>query len=106
MEDFVSLHRQSQDIPIKNKAVTPRKKALALGRAVLPLFVCYEIGVCNFMNRSRAFFIPRMIFSVSCQQFGCNLLALLTIQLQLVVLGKMFLATVTIIQQNGFNLIL
>lgn len=23
MEDFVSLHRQSQDIPIKNKAVTP-----------------------------------------------------------------------------------
>ena len=49
----------------KNKAVTPRKKALALGRAVLPLFVCYEIGVCNFMNRSGAFFIPRMIVSVS-----------------------------------------
>ena len=44
----------------KYKAVTPRKKALALGRAVLPLFVCYEIGVCNFMNRSGAFFIPRM----------------------------------------------
>lgn len=79
VEESLSLHRQSQDIPIKKQAVTPRKKALALGRAVLPLFVCYEIGVCNFMNRSGAFFIPRMYVSVSGQDFGCNLLALLAI---------------------------
>lgn len=62
VEESLSLHRQSQDIPIKKQAVTPRKKALALGRAVLPLFVCYEIGVCNFMNRSGAFFIPRSTY--------------------------------------------
>lgn len=29
MKDSLSLHRQSQDIPIKNKAVTPRKMAFS-----------------------------------------------------------------------------